>query len=171
MFRSDHLALDNLPGLVSGQNSLFPVALHLWVGPCEISIGMSVVSNFQVLFRQLHCWRFIDTAFLRLAGTVYPQVFWSPGSLTVFSTFSFLKPLTSLYSLMGWYFSFSHAFPPIELSISSVRGRFWWPGTPGLQKDLIPLGVAGLCCREQGGEGHWPSALRPPWCLQGDVGL
>lgn len=33
---------------------------------------------------------------------------------------------------------------------------------PGLEKDLIPLEVAGLCSWEQGGEGHWPSALRPP---------
>lgn len=168
MFRSDHLALDNLSGLVSGQNSLFPVALHLWVGPCEISIGVSVVINFQVLFRQSHCWSFIDTAFLCLAGTVYRRC---SGllALIVFLAFPFLKPLTNLYSLIGWYFPFSMLSPPLSLVYHlSEEG----PGgqVPGWEKDLIPLGVAGLCYQEQGGEGHWPSALRPPWCFQGDVG-
>lgn len=95
-------------GAFSREN-IFPLsaALHLEVGPCEISPKCVSTGDVitQVMFSQSYCWNFIVTAFLScLDDTILLQMCWASGSydLSTPSSWCFLN-LKHLACVVGWF--------------------------------------------------------------------
>lgn len=97
-------------GAFSREN-IFPLsaALHLEVGPCEISPKCVSTGNVvtQVIVSQSYCWSFIVAASLScLDDTILWQMCWASGSydLSTPSSWCFLN-LKHLACVVGWFLS------------------------------------------------------------------